>query len=572
MQQHGAKSEFQRRLLETRLASGRRLIDYTELEKVVAWWFVDFGFDQFLERLLNGGLSERPRRARFAALEAYKRLEVVVHALESILVSLILFVFEKKRAHEDFDGKPKVLFTAQNLQWRVIKDDETGLPRKSDAFFDTVLKHLREEAQCIGVFPLSMGDRIEARSMYRGLQILADKLHNWYIPQRPFEHYWSLNASHSERRAAGVFGSAWRSLERDETFRRICDGIGDSASKWTRARLEYYFRISFPRAVRYVEIAKRLIDKEKPNLIVLLNEYGLFERTLLVAAKQRRVPTLALQHGDIHPFHRGYMYIDSAEGKKGESFRHFIPDMTAVYGEYQKRLLTACGNYPSNCVVVTGQPRYDRLHRIDKIYSRERFFERYGIPSHHRLVLWTTQCQVLSPQENVDNFRAVFGAIKAVRNVTLVIKQHPGEDEHQTEMIRHYLGGYEISAVLTPPSSDTYEMLFACDLLITKTSTTGMEAVALGKPVILLALAGRLDSVDYVGAGVAVAVFEQERLAREIEKLLRDDSELATNRKAFVKKYLNRIDGKATARVANLILHMADQSTSASSSQMRNRT
>jgi glycosyltransferase involved in cell wall biosynthesis len=83
-----------------------------------------------------------------------------------------------------------------------------------------------------------------------------------------------------------------------------------------------------------------------------------------------------------------------------------------------------------------------------------------------------------------------------------------------------------------------------------------MEAVALNKPVIILNLSGEPDVVDYVEQGVALGVYKEGELKPTIEKLLKDDSELAKNRKKYIEKYLYKIDGKATERVVKLIEEM----------------
>ncbi|HJH26921.1 MAG TPA: hypothetical protein C5S37_09180 [Methanophagales archaeon] len=122
-----------------------------------------------------------------------------------------------------------------------------------------------------------------------------------------------------------------------------------------------------------------------------------------------------------------------------------------------------------------------------------------------------------------------------------------------------YLNSYNIDAVLTPKESDTYEQLFVCDLMITRHSTTAMEAVALNKPIIILNLSGEPDPVEYVKEGVALGVYKEGDLKPTIEKLLKDDSELAKNRKKYIETYLYKIDGKATERVVNLIEEMLEK-------------
>jgi CDP-glycerol glycerophosphotransferase (TagB/SpsB family) len=290
-----------------------------------------------------------------------------------------------------------------------------------------------------------------------------------------------------------------------------------------------------------------MIEKEKPDLILIVNEYGNFERALAVAGKLKVVSTLAVQHGVITPTHSGYMFDKEVKGKV------ILPDITCVYGQYYYDLLTKNSIYEPEQVVITGQPRYDVLYHADKLYSKEKFLKRYNINHFHKIVLWTTQCHGISNEENKKNFKSVFGTMQHLKDVTLIIKQHPGEGKRYTKMIKDYLDRYKIDAVITPESSDTYEQLFVCDLMITRHSTTAMEAIALNKPVIILNLSGEPDLVDYVGQSVALGVYKEEDFKPAIEKILKDDSELAKNRGRYIEKYLYKIEGKATERVVNLI-------------------
>ena len=205
---------------------------------------------------------------------------------------------------------------------------------------------------------------------------------------------------------------------------------------------------------------------------------------------------------------------------------------------------------------VTGQPRYDILYHADEVYNRERFLERYKINSDHKIVLWTTQCHGLSDEENIKNFKVIFETMQNLKDTTLIIKQHPGEGKRYTKMIRNYSEKYKTNAIITPKDSDTYEQLFVCNLMITRHSTTAMESVALNKPVVILNLSGEPDPVEYVKEGVALGVYKEEDLKPAIEKLLKDDSELARNRAKYIEKYLYKIDGKSTERVVKLIGEM----------------
>ncbi len=204
-------------------------------------------------------------------------------------------------------------------------------------------------------------------------------------------------------------------------------------------------------------------------------------------------------------------------------------------------------------IIVVGLPRYDLLYKSKYLYSKTCFLNEHGIDPDNKIVLWATQTHGLSKEENLMNLEAVFGAIEGLNGSTLIIKQHPAEGEEHTMMIHHHLDMHPISALIVPKDFDIIELVTVCDLMITRHSTTAMEAVALNKPIIILNLSGNPDPVDYVEAGVALGVYSEERLRPAIQRLLEDDSVLATHRQAYVEKHLYRIDGGATQRVVNII-------------------
>jgi|GEM_PF-1139741 len=283
----------------------------------------------------------------------------------------------------------------------------------------------------------------------------------------------------------------------------------------------------------------RLLAVIKPKVIVS-NDDCMYTRPIGCNAK-----VIVLQSSRITEYLeelRKYIFLDN--NLKPDYFLASGP----AFGTIKKRCQAA------ENVIVTGLPRYDILASASKIYSKPEFLYRYNISSSHKIIHWSTQCHVLSDEENAANFAEIFGAMRYLKDVTLVIKQHPAENERYTNLIQKYVADYGISAIIPPKDSDTYEQLYVCDLMITKNSTTAIEAVALGKPVIILNLSGKPDIVEYVNEGVALGVYKPGCLLPAIENLLKNDSELGNKRKNYIENYLYKIDGKATERVVDIIV------------------
>ncbi len=210
--------------------------------------------------------------------------------------------------------------------------------------------------------------------------------------------------------------------------------------------------------------------------------------------------------------------------------------------------------------MVTGPPRYDHLINAGKIYNRASFLKKYNIAEGQKLVLWATQSHSLSDEENIANIEAVLGAANTLDGMTIIIKQHPAEAPRYTKMLQDAASSHGGKVIIVPKDSDTFEQLYACDLLITKNSTTAVEAVALGKPVIVLNLGGTPDAVDYVTEGVAVGVYSPENLTETVTKLLVDDSPLAAKRPDYISRNIYRSDGRASERVAELVKRIISES------------
>jgi len=506
------------------------LVDLTVYNNIFMWWFVDQDF--FIRN--NGIRKDHP---------FIKRLKEnpILYITYRFATSIVCKINMKLYTPIEYRNNNRILVVAQNLQWRTILDTTTMKPKKGDAFFDSILLKLRESegTEIVTVYPLgySLSD----------LHTIIDKRKNQKdIIHKPFDIYWSLNSWKKGRAAKNYFSKLWSNFKNANNLKKSSELLGINLDL-LNDRISYYFNTIFGIMVEHIEMAKQMIDEERPDLILLLNEYGRFERSLLIAAKLKGVPTLAVQHGIITPTHHGYIF------DKYYKDTLTLPDITCVYGQYYYELLTEKSIYDPEHVVITGQPRYDILGSANKIYTKEKFLKDHNVRIGNKIILWTTQCHGLSDDENMKYVDTIFKTIKTIKNSTLIIKQHPGEGSAYTKMLKKYIKTYDINSIITKKNSDTYELLYVCDLMITKNSTTAMEAVALEKPVVILNLSGKPDLVNYVEEGVALGVYKKEDLKPAIERLIRDDYELAVNREKYIEKYLYKIDGKSTDRVVGEI-------------------
>jgi len=527
-------------------------------EGISLWWFYGFGLFYLVENYVknkkyDGGGAFKRNKPKF--ISKFGNYYIIFRAITRSILGKIL-TKPTKNKHSETRNAHKILAVSYTSYWKNFPTPQKANKNanRDTMLGDTITALQNKKFNVVAVdedssFFVDFKTMIEKRVQGEGL---------W----RPVETYLTSDIIKKVFKASKKYKEEWDKLKNNKEFIDSLNYDGNQLSELLKNYFEDLFKYSTFSPILDIELMKRAIEVEKPNLVLITCGYCQLGRAAVIAGKLKGVPTLEIQHGVIHSSHPGYMHAKDeiyTEGSVKSSYCP-IPDKKAVYGNYYKDVLTEVSTYPENSVVVTGQPRYDFLYHANKIYSKEKFFRKYKIDPNHKIVLWTTQCHGISNEENIKNFKAVFRTMQNFKDVTLVIKQHPNEEKRYTKMIKDYLNKYnlEMNIVITPKSSDTYEQLFVCDLMITKHSTTAMEAVALNKPVIILNLSGETDAVDYVEQGVALGVYKEEDLKAVIEKLLKDDSKLAKNRAKYIEKYLYKIDGRATERVVKLIEQIID--------------
>ena len=548
------------RLKDTKLTCGKTLLELTAYNGIALWWFADVAFYYYLfDRKYAGsgreaGLRHKIETNRFF-MALVRRIYYIGDYLLAVIAYLILLRFNRIKQVRSLGPEDKViLITGEDIEWRTFYTGDRVEPVLSDQFFHTIIHKFNESGKyrIVSTFPLKC-------PYIPSIRVTISKCKHWDVLHIPFNLFFRRRIGGERNEAKHHFRKVWELLKDDGTLAELLE-LPEDPDRGTRKKLKNYFAYDRPEHVfaefaKFISMAGAMLESIRPVVIVIEDEYSVFERALIVAAKKRNIPCVAIQHGVIHELHKGYLYQSGEISPDISAKSPFVPiaDVTAVYGQYHKDLLTRVGGYPEDAVVVTGQPRYDRMIDLDRESVRSKLIEEWHLDPSKKIVLWTTQCHGISDAENKLNFHAVFDSISAIGDVQLIIKQHPGEPERYDTMIREHLEGYSIDAHIVAKDADTLGLLAVSDLVLLLNSTTGLEAVALQKPLIVMNLGGQPDIVNYVQEGVACGVYRPEDIKPTIEQLLRDDSCLARNREEFIRKYLYRVDGKAAERVVALI-------------------
>jgi hypothetical protein len=348
--------------------------------------------------------------------------------------------------------------------------------------------------------------------------------------------------------------------------------------------------VEIARLWRARQLAAQLLAKLRPSALVVIQDTLLLERFLVRAANARGLPTLvvqwaftypqamydrlrAIQHAPATPERaRGllrqlagpltraaYQGILGALGLRFElveSYGGGEAERFAVMGEAFREQFLAQGIRKRE-IRVTGHPTHDTVHQraqqLDEA-ARAAIRVQYGLPQGRTVALYATQPvlwrKVITRETLETNVRAMAQAISQLDGCTLVLKLHPREDP----------ADYAFCGTLDPPvrvieQAEMPDLIAACDLFISSSSSTVLLAMLLDRPIVTVNFdeVPHFDQFEPIGGTVHVRT--HAAFAEAVSGLLTDPSardRLARQRQDVVARY-TRYDGQAAARIAELV-------------------
>ncbi len=300
------------------------------------------------------------------------------------------------------------------------------------------------------------------------------------------------------------------------------------------------FDETFLDAAGYVEAVRALLLALRPSLLVVMNDLRVLGRAAVLTARVQGVPTLHLQHG---------IMADWLLWQKVHS------DRIAVWGEENRRALVEAGVAPGR-IAVTGNPAFDRLAQGVEPERMERVRRSLRLEAGRPLLLVTTQNDSFAASRR--QIEAVVVAAREFPALQIVVKLHPADAFAPYQRLQRELAGVDLHLT---QHSDLAALLALSDLLVTRFSTTALEAMLQGKPVIVLNFSGQPDPLPYVERGAALGVRDPSALPGAIRAVLEDEPtrrRLREGMARFVRDYAYRLDGRAGERVLALMEEMME--------------
>lgn len=332
--------------------------------------------------------------------------------------------------------------------------------------------------------------------------------------------------------------------------------IGKSLNNFTHKQLIYegadrvtpiltqLITSNLPKILLYAEFGRALWLKWQPSLVILTDEtLPVLGRTAITTAQQQQIPTLTLQHGVMlhDPMYYGGICADHL----------------AVWGKATRQMLTRNGA-TSNQISEVGALRFDHApnHKVTQTWTYKAALD---IDESKKIVLFTSQPggRDVPPNQNEATFIGLLSAVSALENLYLVVKPHPAQKEDELQQWHDHAakqGFREHIHYTIEREIPLHPAMSQANLCVTIFSTTGLEALWLGAPLLIINLTDKPNLMRYPEGKFVFVAHEIEEIRAKIQQALEISLQyVAYERQQFVQLYLGPPDGRAMARLEMLI-------------------
>lgn len=446
---------------------------------------------------------------------------------------------------------PKIAFISHS---RFIRKDY-AIDRKLEQH-EMYQKNIQLELVKMGEFDIYS---LELLSKPKEMNIYSEfHKYSTKIKRIPIQNFMTKDLLRNSMKTRRLVTKKLKDLFNKDTFKQLFSFEGVSLIDIFSFQLFRRFITEITSSIENVNLFKKALTEIQPEIVILHNEQSSFGRALVIASKNMRIPTLAIQHGMINFSSIGYLQakemICSENNKISNEYCLQLPTITSVYSESTKNFLIEEGNYPINSLVVNGCSRWDVI--LDKsCFNKSEFLEKYNFSSEKKVLVVLSPGLFVKPRQQFFNKEILEAIQQNFPEMQVIWRPHPDENDKELKILTKT---YKIEKILIDKTLPLYDVLNACDMAVTVHSTTGLEAMLFDKPVITLIPPGEEENELFKNTGAVLKVENRNELINAI-KLLQTDKKIKNLLKENRLKLIDRLvlfDGMASERNAKLIFRM----------------
>ena len=273
-------------------------------------------------------------------------------------------------------------------------------------------------------------------------------------------------------------------------------------------------------ALEYIGF-KNLLKEEKPDLCFALHEINRWGKLFAFWAKKNNIPFISLQEGLSYGLDFGL------------SGHAQYSSLNLVWGERIRRKLTSFEAPESKVLAVGNTHLAQEIARQKKERIRETKRKSYKLEKKF-VSLLILSARLAKP----ELFYPIFSAVSNATDQAIFVKFHPAcKKDLIDSWVNNIKGKHPHHSYFIHGEESTYDLISTCDVVILgQKSTTGLEALAFGKPIVKMDFAYEPHApYSFVKQGVAIKMSAEDLAVKLKEKT--DFNRLID--KSHIKKYLS---------------------------------
>ncbi len=285
------------------------------------------------------------------------------------------------------------------------------------------------------------------------------------------------------------------------------------------------FQRRLPYLLFKLRLASNFISHVHPDIVLVGDDRSTITRASILPAKDENIPVVEIQHGLF---------------SLPEIFVHIMPkpvsDKICVWGNSSREYLLKLG-FEDERIEITGSPEFDEHRKFAEGFKDKE----------DKIILFATQS--LYKNINLESIEEMVTNEK-LKDYKVYIKPHPDEDPVSYKFLEEK---HPHKVFVRPKNENLSYLLAISDVVLTVTSTVGLEAAILDKPLVCINFLR--EKSMYVDDGIALDATDAEELVDAINKVFENDISkiLSEKRSEFLKKYVYGPDGKSAHRIMGII-------------------
>jgi len=315
----------------------------------------------------------------------------------------------------------------------------------------------------------------------------------------------------------------------------------------------------------------RLLESERPDVVLLTHPYTWEERLLTPALRSHRIQTVAAIHSWDNPTTHPVML---------ERY-----DRVLVWNDILKAQMIRLYDYSAEDILCTGMPQLDSYVRGELNVDRGEFMRPLGLDPARRLITYACGAPEFVPGQDriVTHLARVVAEDRLIAPASLVVRLHPGREAGELHAIGElphvridrpsvaYSANYARAGWHQDRSDERHfvNLLRHSDVFINAFSTTTIEAAAADVPIVNVAFDGdgprpyhaslrkHYDWEHYahiVRSGGVRLARSYDDLTAAVQECLQDPALLREGRKRITREQCGPLDGHAGLRIAQAVL------------------